>query len=56
MGTYATKDIRNIALVGHSGCGKTSLSEAMFFDTGAATRLGRVEDGTTVSDLSLIHI
>lgn len=50
MGTYATKDIRNIALVGHSGCGKTSLSEAMFFDTGAATRLGRVEDGTTVSD------
>jgi len=50
MGTYATKDIRNIALVGHSGCGKTSLSEAMFYDTGAATRLGRVEDGTTVSD------
>ena len=50
MGTYATKNIRNIALVGHSGCGKTSLSEAMFFDTGAATRLGRVEDGTTISD------
>lgn len=50
MGTYPTKNIRNIALVGHSGCGKTSLSEAMLFDSGASTRLGRVEDGTTVSD------
>ena len=50
MGTFPTKNIRNIALVGHSGCGKTSLSEAMLFDTGVATRLGRVEDGTTVSD------
>ena len=50
MGTYSTKNIRNIALVGHSGCGKTSLSEAMLFDTGATTRLGRIEDGATVSD------
>ena len=47
---YQTDKIRNIVLLGHSGCGKTSLAEAMLYDTGATNRLGRVEDGNTVSD------
>ena len=50
MKEYATGDIRNLALIAHGGTGKTSLSEAMLFNTGAITRLGRVEDGNTTSD------
>ena len=42
--------IRNVAVVGHRGTGKTSLVEAMLFQAGAANRLGTVEQGTTVSD------
>ncbi len=42
--------IRNVAFVGHNGAGKTTLVEALLFATGALTRQGRVEDGTTVSD------
>src|SRR5258708_17935608 len=42
--------IRNVAVVGHGGCGKTSLVSAMLFDMGAVNRLGRVDDGTTVTD------
>ncbi len=42
--------IRNIALIGHSGAGKTALSEAMLYSTGAIDRLGRVEEGNTTSD------
>ncbi len=50
MKIYSTDKIRNIALISHSGAGKTSLAEAMYFNSGASTRLGRVEDGNTVSD------
>lgn len=50
MKNYETDRIRNLALVGHSGSGKTSITEAMLFKTGAIKRLGRVEDGNTVSD------
>src|SRR5438067_169785 len=42
--------IRNVAVVGHRGTGKTSLVEAMLFQSGAVNRLGTVEQGTTVSD------
>jgi elongation factor G len=50
MKVYDAPSIRNVALVGHGGCGKTSLASALLFDAGAANRLGRVEDGTTVTD------
>ncbi len=50
MNEYKTDKIRNIVLVGHSSSGKTSLAEALLFDTGAVTRLGRVDDSTSVSD------
>lgn len=43
-------DIRNIALIGHSGEGKTSLAEAMLFNANVIDRLGSVDDGTTVTD------
>ena len=42
--------IRNVALVGHRGCGKTSVCEAMLYEAGAVNRLGKVDDGNTVSD------
>jgi len=50
MRSYPTENLRNIAFISHEGAGKTSLVEAALFDTGGATRLGKVEDGTTVSD------
>jgi len=44
------KDLRNVALLGHSGSGKTSLGEAALFTTKATTRMGTISDGNTVSD------
>jgi elongation factor G len=48
--TFPTAKIRNVALVGHGGAGKTTLLEALLFAAGTINRMGRVEDGTTVSD------
>jgi len=50
MQVYQTGEIRNIGIAGHSGAGKTSLLETMLFNSGFTSRLGKVEDGTTVTD------
>ncbi|HXH25802.1 MAG TPA: elongation factor G [Vicinamibacterales bacterium] len=50
MKVYDAASIRNVAIVGHGGCGKTQLASAMLFAAGAVNRLGRVDDGTTVTD------
>lgn len=47
---HSIEQVRNIALTGHNGAGKTTLAEAIIFNTGQLSRLGRVEDGTTISD------
>ena len=50
MQDYVVGRLRNVVLLSHGGSGKTSLAEAMLYDSGAVNRLGRVDEGTTVSD------
>jgi elongation factor G len=56
MKEYTTEYIRNIALVSHGSAGKTMLAEAFLHFTGATTRLGRIEDGTTIADFEEVEI
>lgn len=50
MNIYTTDKIRNVVLLGHGGCGKTSLAEAMAYLAGLTTRMGTIADGNTISD------
>src|ERR671914_637491 len=50
MKVYDAGSIRNVAVVGHGGCGKTQLVSAMLFAAGGVNRLGKVDDGSTITD------
>ena len=50
MKVYEGKDIRNLVVMGHSHSGKTTLASAMLYTAGATPKLGRVDDGSTVTD------
>ena len=50
MKDYSTEKIRNIAIAGHNGSGKTMLAEAILYKTGASERFGKTSDGTSVCD------
>ena len=50
MKDFTTDKIKNVALLGHGSCGKTSLAEAMLYVAGASERHGKVADGNTVMD------
>ncbi len=53
--SFDTKDIRNVVLMGHSGCGKTSFAETMLFESGAISRMGNTADGSSTSDFTAIE-
>ncbi|MGI5891946.1 MAG: elongation factor G [Bacillota bacterium] len=52
MKVYPSENVRNVGVVSHQGAGKTSLTEALIYNTGATTRLGKVDEGNTVADYS----
>ena len=56
MSDYSPEKLRNVALVGHGSCGKTSLAAAILFDAGVTSRLTKVDKGNTVTDYSLEEI
>ena len=50
MKDYKTENLRNVGLIGHGSAGKTSIAEAMLFNTGVLDRFGKVDDGNTTTD------
>ena len=52
MRTYHANEIGNVAVLGHSGCGKTSIVEAMAYRSGIINRTGSISEGNTLSDYS----
>ena len=56
MKSYTSENIRNVALLGHGGCGKTTFAEAALLTSGAITKAGKVESGNTVSDYDKMEI
>ena len=53
MNNYKMEDIRNVAVMGHGKCGKSSIIEAMLFNSGAISRLGKNAEGTLASDYDI---
>ena len=56
MKSYTSENIRNVALLGHGGTGKTTFLEAALLETGVTKKMGKVEDGNTVSDYDKMEI
>ena len=53
MRIYQSNEIGNVVVLGHAGCGKTSVIEAMLYRAGGSNRIGKISDGSTTSDYDI---